>query len=332
MGLLTISEAAKQCGVSTQTILNWGNRGIITIKKITGKSGRNWFHVDKEQIDAICSVAQDIGKTKKAIEEDGIELMAKHKELQEEIQNVRNELRLIRTLNNVTSIKDFFFSAVCVFEKLGIISNREMTIIQQLLDGQCIHNIAMGLGLSEQRVLQIYGRACRKIKKDTLLSTLVEENNKLKSDYNELKHCYCIIETENAKLKEAFGEKAKKQNAITIDERKKYLEETDDICRLFSTDISDITYRDFYGREKALSVRAINCLKSSNLRTVGDIASLTKTKLLKLRNLGKKVLTEIDDLFSYHKISFGTNIDELYLQRAIIHFGLYDGVDMVNVS
>ena len=76
MAILTVSEAAKRSGVSTQTILNWGERGMITIKKEVGKDGRKWFHANKEQIDEICSVAQDIGKTK--IDNPGIPYHAFH--------------------------------------------------------------------------------------------------------------------------------------------------------------------------------------------------------------------------------------------------------------
>ena len=43
-----------------------------------------------------------------------------------------------------------------------------------------------------------------------------------------------------------------------------------------------------------LSVRALNCLKSANLETLGDLARIPKPELLKFRNFGKKSLTELE--------------------------------------
>ena len=42
-----------------------------------------------------------------------------------------------------------------------------------------------------------------------------------------------------------------------------------------------------------LSVRALNCLKSADVETLGELVVFNKTDLLKFRNFGKKSLTEI---------------------------------------
>ncbi len=44
-----------------------------------------------------------------------------------------------------------------------------------------------------------------------------------------------------------------------------------------------------------LSVRALNCLKSAEVETLGELVVFNKTDLLKFRNFGKKSLTELDD-------------------------------------
>ena len=44
-----------------------------------------------------------------------------------------------------------------------------------------------------------------------------------------------------------------------------------------------------------LSVRAMNCLKSVGIETVYDLCQVNKTSLLKIRNFGKKTLSERDD-------------------------------------
>jgi DNA-directed RNA polymerase subunit alpha len=42
-----------------------------------------------------------------------------------------------------------------------------------------------------------------------------------------------------------------------------------------------------------LSVRSFNCLKRANISTVEDIAKMTESEMMKVRNLGKKSLDEV---------------------------------------
>ena len=42
-----------------------------------------------------------------------------------------------------------------------------------------------------------------------------------------------------------------------------------------------------------LSVRSFNCLKRANIATVEDIAKMTESEMMKVRNLGKKSLDEV---------------------------------------
>ena len=47
-----------------------------------------------------------------------------------------------------------------------------------------------------------------------------------------------------------------------------------------------------------LSVRALNCLKSAEVETLGELVVYNKTDLLKFRNFGKKSLSELEELLS----------------------------------
>lgn len=64
-----------------------------------------------------------------------------------------------------------------------------------------------------------------------------------------------------------------------------------------------------------LSVRALNCLKSAEVETLGDLVQFNKTDLLKFRNFGKKSLTELDDLLESLNLSFGTDISKYKLDK-----------------
>ena len=64
-----------------------------------------------------------------------------------------------------------------------------------------------------------------------------------------------------------------------------------------------------------LSVRALNCLKTADVETLGDLVQYNKTDLLKFRNFGKKSLSELDDLLESLNLTFGTDITKYKLDR-----------------
>ncbi len=64
-----------------------------------------------------------------------------------------------------------------------------------------------------------------------------------------------------------------------------------------------------------LSVRAINCLKSAEIETLGDLVAIHKTDLLKFRNFGKKSLAELEELVKSKGLDFGMNISKYNLDN-----------------
>ncbi|MDE5694171.1 MAG: DNA-directed RNA polymerase subunit alpha, partial [Duncaniella sp.] len=64
-----------------------------------------------------------------------------------------------------------------------------------------------------------------------------------------------------------------------------------------------------------LSVRALNCLKSAEVETLGELVVFNKTDLLKFRNFGKKSLTELDELLATLNLSFGMAISKYKLDK-----------------
>lgn len=55
-----------------------------------------------------------------------------------------------------------------------------------------------------------------------------------------------------------------------------------------------------------LSVRCINCLKAADLYTLGDVTNCTRWQLLKLRNFGRKALSELDKIMDEYGLTFRT--------------------------
>ncbi|WP_407425335.1 DNA-directed RNA polymerase subunit alpha [Arcticibacter sp.] len=64
-----------------------------------------------------------------------------------------------------------------------------------------------------------------------------------------------------------------------------------------------------------LSVRALNCLKAADIRTLADLVSYDVADMLKFRNFGKKSLTEIQDLVKSKGLSFGMNLSKYKLDE-----------------
>ena len=67
--------------------------------------------------------------------------------------------------------------------------------------------------------------------------------------------------------------------------------------------------------DMSLSVRALNCLKSAEVETLGELVVFNKNDLLKFRNFGRKSLTELDNLLESLNLSFGMDISKYKLDK-----------------
>lgn len=90
-----------------------------------------------------------------------------------------------------------------------------------------------------------------------------------------------------------------------VDGNEEFDEEILHMRQLLKTKLSDMN----------LSVRALNCLKSAEVETLGDLVQFNKNDLLKFRNFGKKSLTELDELLDSLNLSFGTDISKYKLDK-----------------
>jgi DNA-directed RNA polymerase subunit alpha len=62
-----------------------------------------------------------------------------------------------------------------------------------------------------------------------------------------------------------------------------------------------------------LSVRAYNCLKAAEIRTLGELVSYEIDDLLKFRNFGKKSLSELEEFVKEKGLHFGMDISKYNL-------------------
>lgn len=72
------------------------------------------------------------------------------------------------------------------------------------------------------------------------------------------------------------------------------------LAALFKTPIDDLE----------LSVRSVNSLKNSSIRSLGDLVRQTENQILQVKNFGKKSLQEIADLLEREGLNFGMRYEE----------------------
>ncbi len=64
-----------------------------------------------------------------------------------------------------------------------------------------------------------------------------------------------------------------------------------------------------------LSVRAYNCLKAADVRTLGDLVQLEISDMMKFRNFGKKSLAELEELVADKNLTFGMDLSKYKLEE-----------------
>jgi DNA-directed RNA polymerase subunit alpha len=99
------------------------------------------------------------------------------------------------------------------------------------------------------------------------------------------------------------------QNIMIETAKKEEVEEVDEhylhMRKLLKTSIADLD----------LSVRAYNCLKSADIRHLGDLVKLDISDMMRFRNFGKKSLTELEALVADKQLQFGMDVTKYKLDE-----------------
>ena len=73
-------------------------------------------------------------------------------------------------------------------------------------------------------------------------------------------------------------------------------------------DMGDVLNRNI--DDVGLSVRSLNSLKNSNIRTLADLVQYREEDLLKVKNVGEKALGEIAELLRRQGLNFGMKLED----------------------
>jgi len=87
---------------------------------------------------------------------------------------------------------------------------------------------------------------------------------------------------------------------VEFEEEIEMEEQEDKVQKLLNMPINEIE----------LSVRSHNCIQSANIQTIGDLARLSETEMLKYRNFGKKSLDEIKGILTSLGLNLGMDIPD----------------------
>ncbi|MDR1129726.1 MAG: DNA-directed RNA polymerase subunit alpha [Prevotellaceae bacterium] len=127
----------------------------------------------------------------------------------------------------------------------------------------------------------------------------ISPKDALKEAANILIHHFMLF-TDERKITEELEVKVKNEGYTN-----EFDDDTAQMRQLLSTKLSDMD----------LSVRALNCLKTSNLEILADLVRLDRIELMKFRNFGKKSLTELDELLEKHNLSFGMDVTKYKFEK-----------------
>ncbi len=95
-----------------------------------------------------------------------------------------------------------------------------------------------------------------------------------------------------------FSDQTMTFESVKADEEETVDEEFLHMRKLLKTNLADLD----------LSVRAYNCLKAADIKTLGELAALDISDMMKFRNFGKKSLAELEQLIIDKNLSFGTDV------------------------
>lgn len=252
-------------------------RNLVTKKLLSKYQLGNRFFYDKNEITKL------------------IESHKKQEQNQDALKEYENSVNS-PSLNLKKTEQNFVISQAMVllniFEEVITLQNagRDFEILKK-----CIYNrgnfeeISLEYDLSKERIRQIFARSIIKFR-GRCFSMKREYDKKTLNEF--------VINEENFYLKNEI-----KQLTIYINKnlpKQSQLQNIDSessVNKLLSTPIVELD----------LSVRALNCLKSTskyNIESLGDIAALTKNELLNFRNFGKKTLTELSELLRSYGLTF----------------------------
>lgn len=281
-------------GVTRQTIRNWIDKRLLIATKIDG-----CHYVTMNSVRAIEDKYADIDVEEGAADAYLRKLRAANDEYQKSVERLRdccNWNDAVReNREQVVKFVPTLFDIVRICRYPS--TTRGEAIVSLLLSGKDVKSISEQFGVTTERVKQILDKELRILQREaTIYTRLKEENESMREQIQMLKNNVASLESAIVDMK--IRNKDINVVRVPVGAQKNIL----------TTKLTDC----------CLTVRALNGLKyyrekingkwvDKPIKTVGELARLRKTDLLRIRNLGNKTLNKLDDFLSGLGLKWGTN-------------------------
>ena len=290
-------DAARYLGVSLQTVTNWADKGMLS-----GRMTRGQLWLSRESLEACKEAYQSLGWTEDRVRALQAELDGTRKELEDRVTEAREALRIFKHTSLGGGI-----SAEAVGALLGQFScvlnpYEEDTVRELFFSKNTVAELAARRGVTMPTVLHTAHRAVRKVAKARPYGQLVDDLYHARARIDELERTAAQLATENKllaaaaeTLAESRRDAAEKTEGLGVAENA-----GSHMAKLFKTNIVDW---------EELSVRTLNCLKSDDILTVGDLVTRTPNELMRCRNFGKKCMVEVERAVASRGLQLGVSED-----------------------
>ena len=291
--MITRQEAADILNVSAQTISNWVKKGVLNAHYAC--DGRTVL-IDRKSIEKYFDSLEDMAAMEQCITR-----------TQQSITEIKEKTE--KDLEEMTSVKHLMgdglpeflfheiFSSVLYVAGESLLNERERHILEQLMDGWDMNDIADDYHLTRTRILQIARRAIHKVATMKNWAQCHKEYKQVMKDNQRLMILLADQQERIRKLEARMEQEQPDSHDMA------------DIADYSSKALSDVLGRRLV--HEKLSVRSLVCLKQAEIETVGQLVRCSRIDLLKLKHFGRKCLAEIENFLEGLHLSLGMDPDRL---------------------
>lgn len=256
MGLITRREVSEVLGRPLRTISDWEKNGILKPHKIN-----RVVYFDSDTINALKDTEIEIDNVVR-------ERKAALEYMETELKSFRKEEHLNSPF--IRNVFNLLFSHILNSE----FSEREVFVFREVSSGKSLEAVGEKIGLSHERVRQIFSKAIYKIQNyarsyNEIYKELAETKEKAEREEMLVKQLKARIKS----LEELCGEKEKRCDF------------TEEDMKLYKMEIADTP----------LPNRAKNCLRCAGIRNVYDLLQYNKSDIYKIRNMGRRTFSLIEE-------------------------------------
>lgn len=286
--LLTKQQAAEMTGLTRQTIQNWIDKGALNCIVI----GKAHF-LDSSVIEALSDEMKDVESTRSKLNELKLEYESKQKEITSKIAGLKELLSLFDDDELSPIRKRFYITYPSMLQYVGIISENEKDVLDDIIKGYSIDSICKTKNLTILQIKDIAKRAINNISRlrnyIVQFNTLRASNNNLLEELNDAHQTIELMKNELNRLS------SYRYQNDSIDK----FEEDYHLYKLLKSKLIDMNF----------STRLQTVFKDNHIETLGELVAYTEHDLRQIKGLGKTCLEELKDTFESLNLWFGCNVD-----------------------